>query len=67
MDIPQLAAEVAKFLAPFLPYLIAGTKAAADEAGKQFGKAAWDQAARLAVNGFARACFHFHGVSSATC
>lgn len=47
MDIPQLAQEVAKFLAPFLPYLIAGTKAAAQEAGKQFGKAAWDKAEEL--------------------
>ncbi|MBK7449935.1 MAG: hypothetical protein IPJ47_11085 [Anaerolineales bacterium] len=47
MDIPQLAQEVAKILAPFLPYLIAGTKAAAEEAGKQFGKAAWDKAVEL--------------------
>ncbi|RJP49664.1 MAG: NACHT domain-containing protein [Anaerolineaceae bacterium] len=47
MDIPQLAAEVAKFLAPFLPYLILGTEAAAKEAGKRFGKAAWEKAAEL--------------------
>ncbi|MBI3166090.1 MAG: SUMF1/EgtB/PvdO family nonheme iron enzyme [Chloroflexi bacterium] len=47
MDIPHLAQETAKILAPFLPYLIAGTKAAAEEAGKQFGKAAWDKAAEL--------------------
>ncbi len=47
MDIPQLAADIAKFIAPFLPYLIAGTKAAAEEAGRQFGKAAWDKAVEL--------------------
>lgn len=47
MDIPQLAADVAKFIAPFLPFLIAGTKAAAEEAGKQFGKAAWEKAVEL--------------------
>jgi formylglycine-generating enzyme required for sulfatase activity len=47
MDIPQLAAEVAKFLAPFLPYLILGTEAAAKEAGKRFGGAMWDKAVEL--------------------
>lgn len=47
MDIPQLAAEVAKFLAPFLPYLILGTEAAAQEAGKRFGGAMWDKAVEL--------------------
>lgn len=47
MDSPQLAAQVAKFLAPFLPYLILGTEAAAKEAGKRFGGAMWDKAVEL--------------------
>lgn len=44
MDIPQLAAKIAEFLAPFLPYLILATQAAAKEAGKRFGEAAWNKA-----------------------
>jgi hypothetical protein len=32
IDIAKLAAETAKFLAPFLPYLIQGTKEAAHAA-----------------------------------
>jgi formylglycine-generating enzyme required for sulfatase activity len=47
MDITQLAADVAKFLTPFLPYLIAGGKAAAEGAGKKFGEAAWIKANEL--------------------
>jgi len=47
VNITQLAIDAAKLLAPFLPYLIAGTKAAAEEAGRLFGAAAWEQAAGL--------------------
>ncbi|NUQ86636.1 MAG: SUMF1/EgtB/PvdO family nonheme iron enzyme [Anaerolineales bacterium] len=51
MDIPQLAAEVAKFLAPFLPYLIAGGKEAAKAAfaktGENFADAAWEKGEQL--------------------
>jgi formylglycine-generating enzyme required for sulfatase activity len=47
MDIPQLAAEIAKFLAPFLPYLIMASEAAAKEAGKKFGEVAWNKAVTL--------------------
>jgi len=47
MDIAQLAVDVAKDLTPFLPYLAAGTKAAAEAAGKKFGEAAWNKAAEL--------------------
>ncbi|MCC6986627.1 MAG: hypothetical protein IT309_09365, partial [Anaerolineales bacterium] len=45
MDIPHLAQETAKILAPFLPYLIAGGKEAAKAAfaktGENFADAAW--------------------------
>ncbi|MBV6396550.1 MAG: Hercynine oxygenase [Anaerolineales bacterium] len=47
MDITQLAADVAKFLEPFLPYLVAGGTAAAQAAGKKFGEAAWKKAEEL--------------------
>jgi hypothetical protein len=41
IDIAKLAADTAKFLAPFLPFLIEGGKAAAQVAGKKFGEATW--------------------------
>lgn len=47
MDIPQLAARIAEFLPPFLPYLILASEAAAKEAGKRFGEAAWNEAVML--------------------
>ncbi len=47
MDIPKLATEIANFLAPFLPYLIMAGEAAAKEAGKKFGEAAWNEAVTL--------------------
>ena len=47
MDIQKLAADTAAFLAPFLPYLTAATKAAAEEIGKNFGKEAWHKAQEL--------------------
>ena len=51
MDIANLAADTAKFLAPFLPYLIKGGKAAAKAAfehiGEKFSDAEWDKAETL--------------------
>ncbi len=51
MDIPHLAQETAKILAPFLPYLIAGGKEAAKAAfaktGENFADAAWKKAEDL--------------------
>lgn len=47
MDIQTLAEITAKFLAPFLPYLILASEAAAKEAGKKFGEAAWNKAMTL--------------------
>lgn len=51
MDIPHLAQETAKILAPFLPYLIAGGKEAAKAAfaktGENFADAAWKKAGRF--------------------
>ncbi|MBE7534560.1 MAG: SUMF1/EgtB/PvdO family nonheme iron enzyme [Anaerolineales bacterium] len=47
MDIPQLAAEIAKFLTPFLPYLISAGETAAKKASEKFGEAAWNQAQTL--------------------
>ena len=51
MDIPQLAADVAKFLLPYLPYLIAGgklaAKAAIEKTGENFSDAAWKKAEEL--------------------
>jgi formylglycine-generating enzyme required for sulfatase activity len=51
MDIPQLAADTAKFIAPYLPYLIAGTKLAAkaaiEKTGENFSDAVWKKAEEL--------------------
>ncbi len=51
IDIAQLAAQTAAFLAPFLPYLIKGGKIAAkkafEEAGKKFSEKAWEYAETL--------------------
>lgn len=51
IDIAQLAAQVAAFLAPFLPYLIKGGKIAAqkafEKAGEKFTEEAWEQAEKL--------------------
>lgn len=44
MSPEELAAKVTVFLTPFLPYLIAGGEATAQELGKQFGKSAIDKA-----------------------
>ncbi len=47
MDIPQFTAELAKYLAPFLPYLISAGETAAKKASEKFGEAAWNQAQTL--------------------
>ncbi|MBI3162126.1 MAG: SUMF1/EgtB/PvdO family nonheme iron enzyme [Chloroflexi bacterium] len=51
MDITQIAADTANFLAPYLPYLIAGTKLAAkaaiEKAGGNFSDALWKKAEEL--------------------
>ncbi|MBL8090462.1 MAG: SUMF1/EgtB/PvdO family nonheme iron enzyme [Anaerolineales bacterium] len=51
MDIAQLAVDTAKFLAPYLPYLIAGgklaAKAAFEQAGTRFTDALWNKAEEL--------------------
>ena len=51
IDVVQLAAQVAAFLAPFLPYLIKGGKIAAkkafEKAGEKFTEEGWEQAKNL--------------------
>ncbi|MBK8783150.1 MAG: hypothetical protein IPO22_15385 [Anaerolineales bacterium] len=51
MDIPQLAIDTVKFIAPYLPYLIAGgrlaAKAAIEKTGENFSDAVWNKAAEL--------------------
>lgn len=51
MEIPQLAAETAKFLSPLLPFLIQGAKDAAraafDRAGEKFTDEVWEKAETL--------------------
>lgn len=47
MDIPQFAAKLAEYLAPFLPYLISAGETAAKKASEKFGEAAWNQAVTL--------------------
>ena len=44
IDIAQLAADTTKFLVPFLPYLLKGTKIAAKSAIEEMGKDAWEKA-----------------------
>ena len=43
----QLALEVTTFLEPLLPYIVAGTKKAAEEAGKKFGNDVWEKGKNL--------------------
>lgn len=43
----ELAQHVGTFLIPFLPYLLKIGDKAAEEAGKKFGEAAWEQAKAL--------------------
>ena len=43
----QLAQTVTNFLEPFLPYLIIGTKKAAEEAGKKVGSDVWEKGKNL--------------------
>ncbi len=43
----QLLQQLTTFLAPFLPYLLKAGEKAAEEAGKKFGEAAWEQAKAL--------------------
>jgi len=40
---PQLPAQLAQFLAPYLPYLLKGLKLAGQEAAKKFGEKAGEQ------------------------
>ncbi|MCZ2121240.1 MAG: hypothetical protein LC108_03140, partial [Anaerolineales bacterium] len=47
MDIPQFAAKLAEYLAPFLPYLISAGETAAKKASEKFGEAAWNEAQTL--------------------
>lgn len=47
MDIAQLVYSLATFLTPFLPYLLKAGEQVAEEAGKKFGAAAWDNAKTL--------------------
>ncbi len=51
IDVVQLAAQTAAFLAPFLPYLIKGGKIAAkkafEKAGEKFTEEGWEQAEKL--------------------
>ncbi|RJP50852.1 MAG: hypothetical protein C4583_09980 [Anaerolineaceae bacterium] len=44
IDIAQLAVDTAKFLAPFLPYLLKGTKIAAKAAIEEMGEDSWEKA-----------------------
>ncbi|GIV82982.1 MAG: hypothetical protein KatS3mg051_2336 [Anaerolineae bacterium] len=46
----ELAQNVGTFLIPFLPYLLKIGDKAAEEAGKKFGEAAWEQAKALGNN-----------------
>jgi hypothetical protein len=47
MDLKKLATDVIVFLTPFFPYLVLGGEAAAKEAGKKLGEAAWTKAMSL--------------------
>jgi hypothetical protein len=46
-DPNEIARQVAQFLAPFLPYLLKAGEKAAEEAGRNLGAAAWEQAQAL--------------------
>ena len=46
-DLDEIARQVAQFLAPFLPYLLKAGEKATEEAGRQLGAAAWEQAGTL--------------------
>lgn len=43
----QSIQQLTAFLAPFLPYLLKIGEKAAEEGGKRFGTAAWEQAKAL--------------------
>ncbi len=47
MELSILVTTVVAFLAPFLPYVTKAGEKAAEEAGKKFGAAAWNQAKAL--------------------
>jgi len=47
MDLAKLATDAIVFLTPFFPYLVLGGEAAAKEAGKELGEAAWKKAMSL--------------------
>jgi hypothetical protein len=46
-DPNEIARQIVQFLAPFLPYLLKAGEKAAEEAGRQLGAAAWEQAGTL--------------------
>lgn len=40
-------AALATFITPFIPFLVKGGEAAAEEAGKKFGNSAWEKATEI--------------------